>query len=60
MGFPLTEQRLCDAVKSSIRDLPDYADSIVPTVPQVGQCFGSCVAISGQFCPCHGQQEHRG
>ena len=45
IGFPVTEGRLCDAVKSTTTETPDYAETIIPTVPQVGQCFGSCLAI---------------
>ncbi|CAE7037280.1 unnamed protein product [Symbiodinium sp. CCMP2592] len=45
IGFPITERRVCDAVRSSVRELPDYADSYLPTVPQIGGYFGSCLAI---------------
>ena len=45
IGFPLTSQRLCDAVRSSCSFTPDYAESVIPTTPQLNDLFGSCIAI---------------
>ena len=45
IGFPLTSQRLCDAVRSSCSFTPDYAESVLPTTPQLSDLFGSCIAI---------------
>ena len=45
IGFPLTSQRLCDAVRSSCSFTPDYAESVIPTTPQLSDLFGSCIAI---------------
>ncbi|CAE7241226.1 Pol [Symbiodinium sp. CCMP2592] len=45
MGFPLTSQRVCDAVVSTCQSMPTYAETAVPTIPQLGSHFGSCILI---------------
>ncbi|CAE7282967.1 unnamed protein product [Symbiodinium sp. CCMP2592] len=45
IAFPLSEQRLCDAVKGTCVNMPDYFETILPTVPQIGSHYGSCLAV---------------
>ncbi|CAE7268693.1 unnamed protein product [Symbiodinium sp. CCMP2592] len=45
IAFPLTEQRLCDAVIGTCTELPDYIETVIPTVPQLASHFGSCLAV---------------
>ncbi|CAE7389529.1 unnamed protein product [Symbiodinium sp. CCMP2592] len=43
--FPTTVDRLQTAVSDSTRHIPEYAEEIIPTVPQVDNHFASFVAM---------------
>ncbi|CAE7257034.1 unnamed protein product [Symbiodinium sp. CCMP2592] len=45
IAFPMTEQRFLDAVRGTTTCMPDWAETVLPTTPQVGPYYGSCVAI---------------
>eukprot|EP00439_Symbiodinium_sp_Y106_P024586 s1714_g3.t1 len=44
IAFPLQRQRLCRALLDSLNELPDHFDRVVPTYPQLHDCYASCVA----------------
>ena len=45
VGFPLTPGSFCNAVLGTSRKLPGYAETIIPTTPQLSSFYGSCVAV---------------
>ncbi|CAE7717929.1 unnamed protein product [Symbiodinium sp. CCMP2592] len=45
LHFPTTVDRITQAVRDSTRELPDYADDVFPTVPQLGSFYASFVAV---------------
>ncbi|CAE7036913.1 unnamed protein product [Symbiodinium sp. CCMP2592] len=45
MSFPLSIRRLCDAIKDTSTHMPEWAETVIPTTPQIAQLHGSFVAI---------------
>ena len=43
--FPTTENRLRDALKDSCSVMPEWAEDLVPTTPQIGRDYASFVAF---------------